>query len=169
MIAESLARGAHYLPAESFSGFRASFEDWWDSVPLGWQLRGFEATSLVGWAARRADPKADVAVVLQGLEGQRFGATEVTFGPADHLGPEPNSIGLWVKPRPGAPVRERGEIPPGLPWVPLARGFSSDGKTTDISSTDWAVLFNGPFSPGNPPSVTRARYGVSTPRRDPIH
>lgn len=169
ILAESLARGAHYLPAESLSEFRSSFEDWWDATPFGWQQRGYEATSLIGWAARRAGPEANIALILEGASGLRFGGTDVTFEPEDHLAPELGSVGLWVKPHPEVPVRERGEIPPELPWVPLSRGFSSDGKTTDLSQADWSSLFNGPFKVGRPPSVTQARYGVTTGRRDPVH
>lgn len=169
VVAESYARGAHYLPVDSFERFREGFRDWWDSEPIGWQRRGYEATWAIGWAARRADPEADIAEVLEGVEGVRFGGTTVSFGPGDHVAAEPLSVGLWVKPRPGIRVRERGDLPPGLPWVPLARGFSSDGLTTDIESPDWPSLFKGPLQGSRGPSVTTARYGVTTPRRDPVH
>ena len=169
VITESYSRGAHYLPVESFKRFDSSFRNWWDSDPIGWQRRGYEAAAALGWAARRADPGTDVAGVLETLSRVRFGGTTFTFGPEDHVAPEPATVGIWVKPRPGIGVRERGEIPPGLPWVPLARGFSSDGVSTDIESADWSALFEGPFKAGRAPSVTRARYGVATPRRDPVH
>ncbi len=169
VVAESYARGAYYLPTDSLSDFRSRFRDWWDADPVGWQRRSYEATGALGWAARRAAPGEDVAQVLEQMEDQRFGGTNLSFDADDHVGPEPEVIGLWVKPRPGIAVRERGDIPPGLPWVPLARGFSTDGVSSDVEPEDWANLFTGPFTSGRGPSVTRARYGVTSGRRDPVH
>jgi hypothetical protein len=170
VAAESYARGAHYLPVPSFERFRKAFKRWWDSSPLGWELRAYEATRLIGWAAETAAPGEDLAVVLEGVRGVRFGGVDVTFGPDDHTATEQAAVGLWVVPGPRNDVRERERLPRSLPWVPLARGFSIDGETTDIPARDWRHLFRKSPPPGaRAPKVEKMRYGVTTPRSDPLH
>jgi ABC-type branched-subunit amino acid transport system substrate-binding protein len=166
--ADSYARGAHYLPIPSFERFRAAFTDWWDGdEPLGWELRAFDAASMIGWAAKKTRSGADVAAALEGLKGARFGGLDVTFGPDDHTAIDQTTIGLWVRPRSAftdlIPTSD-------LPWLPLARGFSIDGDRTSILNRDWKFLFRNPPPPDGPaPRVGRMRYAVTSPRSDPVH
>jgi ABC-type branched-subunit amino acid transport system substrate-binding protein len=170
LAAGSYARGAHYLPVPSFESFRATFREWWGSEPLGLEARSYDAARAIGFAARRGLPQGDLAPVLEGLSGTRFGGLDITFGPDDHTGVDQVSVGLWVIPRAGIWVRERARLPAALPWVPLARGFSTDGTRTDIENRDWRFLFVNPPPPRAPaPRVRRMRFGVTTPRSDPIH
>ncbi|HEX2240554.1 MAG TPA: ABC transporter substrate-binding protein [Actinomycetota bacterium] len=170
VAADSYARGAHYLPIPSFESFRAAFKDWWAEEPLGWEQRSFDAANLVGWAASRAKEGEDRAVVLEGMENLRFGGLDVTFGPDDHTAVHETSVGLWVVPSRAARVRERALLSKELPWVPLARGFSIDGRRTIVAAEDWRYLFVDPPPKNAPaPRVTRARWGVATPRSDPVH
>lgn len=162
------ARGAHYLPIPSFERFRAAFSDWWDGdEPLGWELRAFDAASMIGWAAQKTRPGADVAATLESLNGARFGGLDVTFGPDDHTAVDQTTIGLWVRPRSAftdlIPTSD-------LPWLPLARGFSIDGERTSILNRDWKFLFRNPPPPDAPaPRVGRMRYAVASPRSDRVH
>jgi hypothetical protein len=171
IVASSYARGAHYLPVASLERFRVAFVDWWDQgVPLGWEHRAYEATRIIGWAVQRGEADQDLARVLEGLRGRRFGGLDVTFGPDDHTAVDQISVGLWVVPRAGIPVPERRDLPDGLPWVPLSRGFSIDGERTDIAAEDWRSLVTGAPPPNRPrPKLTRLKFGVTTTRRDPIH
>jgi hypothetical protein len=171
IVASSYARGVHYLPVPSFERFRDAFVAWWDQgVPLGWEQRAYEATRSIGWAVRRGGAEQDLAHVLEGLGGRRFGGLGVTFGPDDHTAVDQAAVGLWVVPRPGIPVRERRDLPEGLPWVPLSRGFSIDGERTDIAAEDWRYLVTGAPPPNRPrPAFSRLKFGVTTTRRDPIH
>ncbi len=170
VAADTYARGAHYLPVPSFVAFRRVFVDWWGSEPLGWEVRGFDAASMIAWAAERADADDDRAEVLEGLAGARFGGLDVTLGPDDHTAVSATAVGLWVVPSPAATVRERAKLPEGLPWVPLARGFSIDDDTTDIAARDWRYLFRKAPPPTGPaPPLERMRFGVRTPRSDPVH
>ena len=168
VVAESYARGAHYLPIPSFERFRTAFTDWWDGdEPLGWELRAFDAASMIGWVAQKTRPGADVAATLEGLNGARFGGLDVTFGPDDHTAVDQTTIGLWVRPRSAftdlIPTSD-------LPWLPLARGFSIDGDKTSIFNRDWKFLFRNPPPPDGPaPRVGRMRYAVTSPRSDPVH
>ncbi|MFP5299216.1 MAG: ABC transporter substrate-binding protein [Actinomycetota bacterium] len=167
---DSYARGAFYLPVPEFEQFRRSYEAWWDQAPTGWQRRSYEAASLIGWAARRTEPGDDIAATLASLEGVRFGGLDVAFGPDDHTSVIPTTVGLWVVPRSGIDVPERGELPSAMPWVPLSRGFSTGGERTDVLPQDWNHLFVGSYRPNGPaPRVGAARFGVSTTRRDPVH
>jgi ABC-type branched-subunit amino acid transport system substrate-binding protein len=163
------SRGAHYLPVPSIKSFRAAFRDWWDDLPLGYERRAYEATLALGWAAERASGDGDLARRLETLRGKRFGGLPVTLGPDDHLTVEEVTIGLWTVPAPGDRVPERERLPKELSWVPLARGFSIDGETTDILSSDWKWLFRDPPPPNGPaPKFARLRFGVRTPRSDPL-
>lgn len=170
VAADSYARGAYYLPVPSFKGFENSFVDWWGSEPTGWELRGYEATRMVARAASQAPEGGDVAHSLEDLEGARFGGLDITLGPDDHTSVGATNVGLWVVPGDDADVFERDELAEGLPWVPLARGFSIDGDRTDILPKDWKFLFRDPPPPSAPaPKLERMRYGVTTPRSDPLH
>jgi ABC-type branched-subunit amino acid transport system substrate-binding protein len=171
VVSAPLARGAYYLPVPSFTRFRKAFEDWWgQGPPLGWQQGAYEAAHLVGWAVGHAGNDDDLASTLEGLHARRFGGQDVNFGPEDHVAVDPASVGLWVVPRPGATVRERDRLPGGLPWVPLSRGFSSDGRTTDIAPRDWRWLVrNPPRRSASAPSIRKLKFGVNTGRGDPVH
>ena len=166
MAAGSYARGAHYLPVPNFESFKKSFEAWWDATPRNYELRAYDATLALGWAAERAG-QGDVGTALEGLRSKRYGGLPITFGPDDHVMIDEVTIGLWTVPYPEDQVRE--EVPRSLPWVPLARGFSINGQTTDILSRDWKYLFHNPPPPGAPaPRFGKMKYGVTTPRSDPL-
>lgn len=168
VVSDTYARGAHYLPIPSFERFRDAFQGWWDGdQPLGWELRAFDAASMIGWAAQRAPAGSDIATTLETLSGARFGGLDVTFGPDDHTAVEQTTVGLWVRPR-----RAFTDLLPttDLPWLPLARGFSIDGERTAILNRDWKHLFRNPPPPDGPaPRTRRMRYAVTSPRSDPIH
>lgn len=168
VASDSYARGVHYLPIPSFERFRDAFAGWWDGdEPLGWEVRAFDAASMIGWAAQRTRPGDDIAVTLESLDGARFGGLDVTFGPDDHTAIDQTTIGLWVRPRSAF-----GDLIPtaDLPWLPLARGFSIDGDRTAILNRDWKFLFrNAPPPNGPAPRTGRMRYAVTSPRSDPVH
>ena len=168
VVSDSYARGAHFLPIPSFQGFRESFREWWDGAePLGWELRAYDAVSMIGWAAQRTPGGGDIAQTLELLDGTRFGGLDVTFGPDDHTAVDQQTVGLWVRPR---TAFDRLVATPDLPWLPLARGFSIDGERTAILNRDWRYLFTNPPPPDAPaPRVGRMRYAVNSPRSDPIH
>ena len=166
---ETYAAGAHYLPIPSFEGFRKAYSGWWDSRPLGSERRAYEAVQMIGWAARKTPEGRDSAVTLEGLRGERFGGLDVTFGPDDHTSVDMTTIGLWVIPRRGAAPEAR-RLPSTVPWVPLGRGFSIDGDRTDIQARDWKFLFEGAPPKNRPaPKIERSRFGVTSPRSDPVH
>ncbi len=170
LVAETYGRGAHYLPVPSLEAFRRSFVDWWDSEPIGWEQRAYTGVRALGWAVAQAGPTDDLAKTLEKMRGRRFGSLDVTLGPDDHTLAGATTVGLWVVPRSGIAVRGRADLPDGLPWVPLSRGFSTDGETTDILPRDWKHLFKNAPPPGGPaPDVTSLRYGVRTTARDPVH
>ncbi|MGH2818700.1 MAG: ABC transporter substrate-binding protein [Actinomycetota bacterium] len=170
IASDTYARGAHYLPIPSFRRFLTAFRAWWDSDPLGWERRAYEAVRMIGWAAGQSEEGDDLALVLETMRGERVGGLDVTFGPDDHTSVEQTTVGLWVVPRRRADPKESGRLPEGLPWVPLARGFSIDGETTDVLPEDWRHLFRGSPPQNRPaPRISRSIFGVTTPRRDPVH
>jgi branched-chain amino acid transport system substrate-binding protein len=171
VVSDDYARGAHYLPIPSFESFRAAFEDWWGEPPLGWERRAYDAAQIIGWAVARAvSDETSVAEALADLRSRRFGGLDVVLGPDDHTTVNQPYVGLWVVPRAAARVREEGRLPEAFPWVPLARGFSIDGETTDVAARDWRHLFRGaPPVRAPAPRNGRWRFGVTTPRSDPVH
>jgi branched-chain amino acid transport system substrate-binding protein len=171
IASDDYARGAHYLPVPSLRAFRAAFENWWGEAPLGWERRAYEATRMIGWATERAvADETSIPDALESLRARRFGGLDLLLGPDDHTAVNQALVGLWVVPRPGARVPERGVVPEELPWVPLARGFSIDGETTDVAARDWPYLFrNAPPRNAPSPRNSRWRFGVATPRSDPVH
>jgi hypothetical protein len=170
IASDTYARGTHYLPIPSFEGFRAAFTDWWAARPTGLEHRAYEATLMLGWAIGERRGSEDLARVLEGLREKRFGGLDVTFGPDDHTAVGVTTVGLWVVPASDAEVRERDRLPKGLPWVPLARGFSIDLEETDILSKDWKYMFVRPPPVNAPaPKIRRSKWGVTTNKKDPIH
>ncbi|MGH2752649.1 MAG: ABC transporter substrate-binding protein [Actinomycetota bacterium] len=166
VASDTYARGAHYLPVPSFERFRESFEAWWAALPTGWELRAYDAVQMIGWAQRRAPEDEDLAQVLETLQDKRFGGLPVTFGPDDHTAVSETTVGLWTLPPdpPGAPNS------PPLEWVPLARGFSINGRRTTVLPDDWRHLFkNPPPRAAPPPHFSKMKFGIASPRRDPIH
>jgi hypothetical protein len=168
VVSDSYARGAHYLPIPSLKRFRKAFSSWWDADPTGWEQRSYDAVQAIGWAHRTSDG-GDIAERLESLRGVRFGGLDVTLGPDDHTFVEGTTVGLWVTPSPGA-APEQGKLPSALPWVPLARGFSIDGTRTDVLNRDWKYLFRDAPVKGAPaPRLGQMKFGVNSPRRDPVH
>ena len=168
VASDTYARGVHYLPVPSFKSFRTAFEEWWDQEPFAWEQRSYDAVKLIGWAAGRAEPGADLAHEMEKIDGHRFGGLDITLGPDDHMLVDQSRVGLWVVPAASSVVRERDRLPEDLPWVPLGRGFSINGKVTDVAPADWSALFRNPPPVGAPPPDNRQwRFGVSTPRSDP--
>ena len=172
VAADTYARGAHYLPVPSFVDYRRAFADWWgdEPEPIGWERRAYESVQLLGWAARRYPSNRDVdfAAVLQAVRGKRYGGLDVTFGPDDHTAVDQATVGLWVVP--AVRVPEQRLVPQRLPWVPLARGFSIDAERTNVLNQDWKHLFRNAPPPRAPaPRYKKQRFGVTTPRKDPIH
>jgi ABC-type branched-subunit amino acid transport system substrate-binding protein len=167
-VSDTYARGVHYLPIPSFERFRASFKEWWDGAePLGWEVRAYDAASMIGWASQRTPVGEDSAKILETLNGVRFGSLDVAFGPDDHTSVDQQTVGLWVRPRSAfaslIPTTD-------LPWLPLARGFSIDGDRTAVLNRDWRYLFSNPPPPNGPsPKIERMRYAVTSGRRDRIH
>ena len=170
VVSETYARGVYYLPVPEFRRFRADFQAWWDAAPLGWERRSYEAVSLLGWAFRRTEPDENLIRTLEQVSEARFGGIRITLGPDDHTTVEQTAVGLWVVPRAGIEVPERRSLPESLPWVPLGRGFSTNGVRSDIFPEDWKALFRNPPPPLGPgPRIGTARFGVRTGRRDPVH
>ena len=170
--ADTYGRGAHYLPVPSLRDFRRSFLAWWDELPLGWEQRAYDAVRLIGLAnAEMQGPEgaADPIEVLERIRGRRFAGLDITFGPDDHTAVEQTTVGLWTVPDSVSTDVER-ELPEDMPWVPLARGFSIDGERTQVLPEDWRFLFRNAPRPNRPaPRIGTQRFGVDTPRRDPVH
>ncbi len=168
VASDTYARGAHYLPVPSLRSFKVAFVEWWDERPTGREQRSYDATRLIGWAVANSEVGADLAEQIEKIEGRRFGGLDITLGPDDHTLVDQTRVGLWVVPTDAQAVRERGKLPEGLPWVPLARGFSINGKVTDVAPNDWGYLFrNAPPTDAPAPRNTTWRFGVASPRSDP--
>jgi ABC-type branched-subunit amino acid transport system substrate-binding protein len=170
VAAESYGRGVSYLPIPAMRSFRSAFRAWWDARPTGWESRAYDAVRMVGWAARRAGQQDDLAEVLESLRARRFSGLPVRLSRRDHAAVDAVTVGLWVVARPDVFVRERSRgVSPLLPWVPLARTFSHHGLT-DVLPGDLRWLFSRRAARApRPPRFAAMRFGVTTPRSDPVH
>lgn len=165
LAADSYARGTHALPIPSFERFQSAFTQWWGDPALGWEYRGYDAARMIGWAAQNARAGDDIAATLETMRALRFAGLDITFGPDDHTAVDQTTVGLWAIPGPGFDPAS-----PDLPWIPLARGFSINGRRTAVMSKDWRYLFRNPPPPDGPaPRITRMRYAVNSPRSDRVH
>jgi ABC-type branched-subunit amino acid transport system substrate-binding protein len=170
VASDTYARGAYYLPIPSFKRFDTAFMAWWNEAPIGWEQRAYDAVRAIGLALREAGREDNPAIALERIRDARFGGLPITFGPDDHTAIGQTTVGLWVVPRGSARVRERDRLPEGMRWVPLARGFSIDGRRTDVLPEDWRHLFRKPPPPKAPaPRFSKMRFGVTTGRQDPVH
>jgi ABC-type branched-subunit amino acid transport system substrate-binding protein len=141
IAADSYARGAGLLPVPSMQTFEEAFRAWWGEPTNGLEQRAYEAAHLIAWGAKQTeDDIGDRAQVLETMRGRRFGGLDVTLGPDDHTTVQESWVGLWTVPGSGDAASGTSE----LPWVPLARGFSTDGSRTDIPPEDWRYLFRDP-------------------------
>jgi len=165
VASDTYARGVHYLPVPSFERFKTSFDDWWGVLPTGWELRAYDSIQALGWATKHASEGDDLAEVLETLDGKRFGGLPVRFGADDHTAVDEATVGLWTLP----PITPDAPDTPTLEWVPLARGFSIDGRRTTVLPEDWRYLFRNPPPKSAPaPRISTMNFGVTSPRRDPI-
>lgn len=170
VASDSYGRGAHYLPVPSLRDFEKAFVNWWDARPFGWELRSYMGVRALGWAVEKAGEDGDLPLQLEELHGKRFGGLPVTLGPDDHTFVGFTTVGLWVVPRSYVGIAQQERLPDSLPWVPLSRGFSTDGEQTDILPEDWKFLFRDPPpEKASPPPISRLRFGISTLKRDPVH
>ena len=161
---DSYLRGAHLLPLPTLRRFRASFRNWWGTPPTGWEQRAFDAVRALGWAASQVPDGGDLVSALERLSGRRGTVAPVGFG-ADHLGPDPSTVGLWVVPRAGAGASAASRV---FPWVPLGRSFLSRGRPWRIAPADRRPLVR-PGAGRRRPPFTRLRFGVVSDRSDPVH
>jgi len=165
VASDTYARGAHFLPVPNFERFAESFEAWWAAIPTGWELRAYDSAQAIGWATKNASEGDDLAEVLETLEGKRFGGLPVSFGPDDHTAVDEATVGLWTLP----PIDPSAPESPRLEWVPLARGFSINGRRTTVLPEDWRHLFRDPPPiTAPPPRISTMAFGVTSSRRDPI-
>jgi hypothetical protein len=170
VASDTYARGSHYLPIPSLKRFRKAFLGWWDAPPSGWEQRSYDAVAAIGRADGSAGEDEDLAGAMESLRGVRFGGLDVTLGPDDHTFVGATTVGLWVTPDPQARVRERDKLLDSFPWVPLSRGFSIDGERTDVLDRDWKYLFRKAPVRGAPaPRIGQMKFGVKSPKRDPVH
>ncbi|HET7482926.1 MAG TPA: hypothetical protein VFK89_08705, partial [Actinomycetota bacterium] len=112
---------------------------------------------------------ADLAQVLERLDGKRFGGLDISFSASDHAATEPSTVGLWTVPS-SADDLPNDHIPTDLFWVPLDRTFTGRGTHTSVLRPDLPYLFpRAALKGGRIPSYRRSRFGITTPSRDPIH
>lgn len=157
-------------PISRVRAFRSSFRRTIGSLPVASEQEGYDAVRILAAGLEATGGRTGEPLVRR-LEGNRptgpvFSSTSVTLGPDDHLFAGELWIGLYAVPGPG----ERPE--PwlrGTRWRPIIRTFTYDGERTLYPQHDRRVFF--PFwRPGRPsPKFRRARWGIVTGRRDPLH
>jgi ABC-type branched-subunit amino acid transport system substrate-binding protein len=176
VAAASFDRNAPYMPLAQTRSFAEAFKRWWDHFPYGEQSSAYDAVRLIQRAAARqevvpgpASPdRSGIAGALASLPTLNFSGAPLSFSSHDRVGSDRRSVGLWTVPGPHDVYA--GTVPKKLDWIPLSRGFSGAGGRTRLPSFTWAKLFKRASLNGtSAPRFTALRFGVASPKSDPLH
>jgi ABC-type branched-subunit amino acid transport system substrate-binding protein len=149
--------------------FRARFEEAHDRLPAAAEQEGYDAIRVLADALEETDGRGGPALVraLEGFrpQGPVHSSLPVTLGPDEHVFSPELQLGLFaVSPEDPEPWIE------GIPWRPLIRTFTYDGRRTLFLERDRRIFF--PFwREGRPsPRFPRSRHGIVTRAEDdPLH
>lgn len=158
-------------PIDRVAAFRRSFQQVIGKPPAGLEQEGYDAVRVLALALKRTDGRGG-SVLTRTLESvvrdRVFSSFPVDLGPDDHEFLPRDELGLFAVAGPKEPL-DPWEAPGSIPWRPVMRTFTSDGKRTNVLDMDRPVFF--PFwtkdQPG--PQYWRSRYGIVSRSDDPLH
>jgi Periplasmic binding protein len=156
-------------PIPRVSRFRARFLDRFGREPGLPEQEGYDAARVLDEALGRAGGPGGEALVkaLESFRDETYASTPIHLGPDDHVFAEESHLGLFALEPPG--TRAPGEDLEPLPWRPLMRTFTSNGKRVNIFDRDVRVFFPNWRPPAPRPNYWRSRFGIITRPDDPLH
>jgi ABC-type branched-subunit amino acid transport system substrate-binding protein len=156
-------------PIPRVARFRARFETRFGREPGLAEQEGYEAVRAVAEALHRTGGRGGDALVraLESFRDETFSSTPIRLGPDDHVFAEQSHLGLFAR-EPGG-VRAPGEDLEPVPWRPVMRTFTTNGKRVNLTDRDVRVFFPSWRPPAPRPNYWQSRYGIVTRPDDPLH
>jgi hypothetical protein len=157
-------------PIPRVARFRDRFTEAFGHPPAGFEQEGYDAVSALAEALDRTDGEGGDRLVreLESFREETYSALPIRLGPDDHVFAEESHLGLFALTEPGgAPP---GEAVSPVPWRPLMRTFTTNGKRVNLAERDLRVFFPR-WRPRRPrPNYWRSELGIVTrPSEDPLH
>lgn len=151
--------------------FRSRFERAAGRLPSAAEQEGYDVIRALADALEETGggggPRLIRALESFHRRAPAYSSLPVALSPDDHLFPNELQLGLFAV---TGPHRDTDPWVEGLPWRPLIRTFTYDGRRTLFLERDRRVFF--PFwREGRPsPAFPRSRYGIVTRAvEDPLH
>jgi Periplasmic binding protein len=156
-------------PIPRVAKFRERFSAMFGHEPGLAEQEGYEAVQALAEAMERADGRGGEALVreLESFRDETFSSTPIRLGPDDHVFAEQSHLGLFAVEADDVPAP--GEDLEPVPWRPLMRTFTTNGKRVNLADRDVRVFFPN-WGPRRPrPNYWRSEYGIVTRPDDPLH
>jgi hypothetical protein len=130
---------------------------------------GYDAIMAAADALEMTGGRGGDALVraLETFRDVTYSSTPIRLGPDDHVFAEESHLGLFAMALPGGEAP--GEDLDPVPWRPVMRTFTTDGKRVNLADRDVRVFFPR-WRPTRPrPNYWRSEYGIVTrPDQDPL-
>jgi ABC-type branched-subunit amino acid transport system substrate-binding protein len=156
-------------PIHRVARFRGRFVDRFGREPGLPEQEGYDAARVLAEALLRSGGQGGEALVraLESFRNETFASTPIRLGPDDHVLAEESHLGLFAL-EPAGVRAPREDLEP-LPWRPLMRTFTTNGRRVNLFDRDVRVFFPS-WRPRAPrPNYWRSRYGITTRTDDPLH
>jgi hypothetical protein len=156
-------------PIARVARFRARFETRFGREPGLAEQEGYEAVRAVAEALHRTGGRGGDALIraLESFRDETYSSTPIRLGPDDHVFAEQSHLGLFARESGG--VRAPGEDLEPVPWRPVMRTFTTNGKRVNLADPDVRVFFPSWRQPAPRPNYWRSRYGIVSRPDDPLH
>jgi ABC-type branched-subunit amino acid transport system substrate-binding protein len=156
-------------PIPRVARFRRHFAATFGREPGLAEQEGYEAVRALAEALERTGGRGGEALVrdLESFREETFSSTPIRLGPDDHVLAEQSHLGLFAVTAGGEPAP--GEDLDPVPWRPVMRTFTTNGKRVNLWEGDVRVFFPR-WRPMRPrPNYWRSEYGIVTrPGDDPL-
>jgi Periplasmic binding protein len=157
-------------PIPRVAKFRERFSARFGHEPGLAEQEGYDAVRAVVEALDRTGGSGGDVLIreLESFRDETFSSTPIRLGPDDHVFAEQSHLGLFAVAGPGeepTPPEAMG----ALPWRPVMRTFTTNGKRVNLADRDVRVFFPN-WGPRRPrPNYWRSEYGIVTRPDDPLH
>jgi hypothetical protein len=156
-------------PIPRVARFRGRFLGRFGREPGLPEQEGYDAARVLADALDRSGGRGGDALVraLESFRDETYASTPIRLGPDDHVLAEESHLGLFALEPVG--VQAPGEDLEPLPWRPLMRTFTTNGRRVNLFERDVRVFFPNWRQPAPRPNYWRSRFGIITRPDDPLH